>query len=310
MIYTVTFNPSLDYIISIDDMKLGIVNRTKNEMINPGGKGVNVSMVLENLGIDSVAIGFLAGTTGDMIEKYLVEKNIDARFVHVSNGMSRINVKLRNEIPGILKIEETEINGAGPNISCEELKAFYELIDKLESGDMLVLAGSIPNSLPDSIYMDIMKRLEKKNIDIVVDATNKLLLNVLECRPFLVKPNDIELGEMFDVKIDTKSDAIKYARELAKMGARNVLVSMAAKGAVLVTEKGDVFESDAPKGIVVNSVGAGDSMIAGFLTGYIENAKSFEYAFHKGICTGSASAFGEGFASKEDVNELMLSMNW
>lgn len=297
MIYTVTFNPSLDYIVTVDSFTCGIVNRTKDETIFPGGKGINVSMVLKNLGHESTALGFLAGFTGREIQRLLEEKGIETDFIPVDKGISRINVKLRSN-------QESEINGQGPAISKEDIGKLYEKLDALKDGDILVLAGSIPDVMPDSMYMDIMKYLQDKKLKIVVDATRDLLVNVLQYHPFLIKPNNHELGDIFGVTIERKEDVISYARKLQQKGARNVLVSMAGDGAVLVAEDGSVFQAEAPKGKVVNSVGAGDSMVAGFLAGYLEQ-NSYGVAFRMGVCTGSASAFSEELATKAEVTALM-----
>lgn len=297
MIYTVTFNPSLDYIVTVEHFTLGRVNRTREEHVFPGGKGINVSMVLKNLGYENTALGFLAGFTGDKLQSLLEEKGIATDFIRVEKGMSRINVKLRSD-------QESEINGQGPAIEAEDIKGLYEKLDKLKDGDILVLAGSIPDVMPGSMYMDIMKHLEQKNLKIVVDATRDLLVNVLPYHPFLIKPNNHELGEIFGVTIESKEDVTTYAKKLQEMGAQNVLVSMAGEGAVLVTEDGNVYQSEAPKGKVINSVGAGDSMVAGFLAGYLEKG-SFRDAFQMGVCTGSASAFSEELATKAEVIALL-----
>lgn len=297
MIYTVTFNPSLDYIVTVEDFTCGIVNRTKSERIYPGGKGINVSIVLKNLGFDSTALGFLAGFTGEQIETLLKEQGISTDFIKVREGMSRINVKLRSD-------EETEINGQGPMIGPADVKRLYEKLDELKEDDILVLAGSIPSVMPDSMYMDIMKYLEGRGIRIVVDATKDLLMNVLAYHPFLIKPNNHELGEIFGVTLTEKEEVAAYAEKLREQGARNVLVSMAGAGAVLVTEKGQAYQADAPRGNVKNSVGAGDSMVAGFLAGYLESG-TYEAAFYKGLCAGSASAFSEGLAKKDEVLALL-----
>ncbi len=297
MIYTVTFNPSLDYIVSVNHFKPGIVNRTVAELMFPGGKGINVSMVLKNLGYDSVALGFMAGFTGNEIVRLLEEKEINSDFISVAHGMSRINVKLRSD-------EESEINGMGPEIGREDIQKLYTQLDKLKEGDILVLAGSIPSVMPESMYMDIMRYLSGRGIDIIVDATKDLLLNVLEYNPFLIKPNNHELGEIFGVKLKTKDDVIPYARRMQEKGARNVLVSMAGEGALLVTEEGRVYESMPPKGEVKNSVGAGDSMVAGFLAGYLAT-HDYEEAFYMGLCTGSASAFSDNLATKPEVEALL-----
>lgn len=297
MIYTLTFNPSLDYIVTVPRFTCGIVNRTKEEVIFPGGKGINVSMVLKNLGFENTALGFLAGFTGDKLKSLVEEKGIHAEFISVKEGMSRINVKLRSE-------QETEINGQGPAIVETDIQKLYERLEQLKDGDILVMAGSIPDVMPGTMYMDIMKHLRDKKLKIVVDATKDLLVNVLEYHPFLIKPNNHELGEIFGVTIQEKEDVVAYAKKLQEKGARNVLISMAGDGAVLVAEDGTVYQSGAPKGKVVNSVGAGDSMVAGFLAGYLEHG-SYEKAFRMGVCTGSASAFSEQLATKEEVLALL-----
>lgn len=297
MIYTVTFNPSLDYIVDVNNFKLGRVNRTTKEIIYAGGKGINVSMVLKNLGFDSTALGFLAGFTGKEICRLMEEQGVNADFIEVKEGLSRINLKLRSN-------EESEINGQGPAIKEKDIRSLYEKLDKLQYGDVLVLAGSIPSVMPQSMYMDIMKYMEEKDLNIVVDATKDLLVNVLKYHPFLVKPNNHELGEIFGVELEEKKDVIVYAKKLKEMGAKNVLVSMAGAGAVLVAEDGSIYESEAPKGKVVNSVGAGDSMVAGFLAGFLQT-RDYREAFKLGVCTGSASAFSEKLATKEEVDSIM-----
>lgn len=293
MIYTVTFNPSLDYIVSVDDFKLGLTNRTSSELILPGGKGTNVSTVLKNLGLESTALGFVAGFTGNEIVKRLNDMGIKSDFISIENGISRINLKLKS-------IDGTEINGAGPDISEEKVNQLMDKLNQLKEGDVLVLAGSIPSSMSDNIYRDIMADLKDKGVMIVVDATKDLLLNVLEYHPFLIKPNNHELGEIFDVKLTTREEVIPYGRKLQEKGARNVLVSMAGEGAVLIAEDGQVFDAPAPKGKLINGVGAGDSMVAGFVAGWIEK-QDYEYAFHMGVASGSASAFSENLATKEEI---------
>ncbi len=300
MIYTVTFNPSLDYIVGVNDFNIGNINRTTSEHILPGGKGINVSIVLNNLGIDSVALGFLAGFTGEQIKALLIEQGITSEFIKVQQGISRINVKIKSQL-------ESEINGRGPEIAKEELDLLFEQLNKLKNGDWLVLAGSIPSMLPYDIYQKMMMMVADREIKIIVDATKELLVNVLRFHPFLIKPNHYELGELFGVAIHQKEEAVKYAKELQTMGARNVLVSMAADGAVFVTEGGDVYQAQAPKGQVVNSVGAGDSMVAGFMAGYLTTG-SFELAFRMGIAAGSASAFSKDLATKAQVEELLYIM--
>lgn len=297
MIYTVTFNPSIDYIVSVDDLKLGAVNRTAKEIMNPGGKGINVSLVLRNLGYDSTALGFSAGFIGDEIVRMLEEQGIRTDFIKVKEGLSRINVKIRSN-------EESEINGMGPGISDADIEKLYLQLDQLKDGDVLVLAGSIPSVMPETMYRDIMKRLAGKNIRIAVDATRDLLMNVLEYHPFLIKPNNHELGEIFGVTLNTREEVVPYARKLQEMGAGNVLISMAGEGAVLLAENGTVYQSEAPRGVVKNSVGAGDSMVAGFVAGYLKSG-DYGQAFYTGVCTGSASAFSEGMATKAEVSKLL-----
>lgn len=297
MIYTVTFNPCLDYIVSVDDFTLGRVNRTTKELVYPGGKGINVSLVLKNLGIESTALGFTAGFTGTEIERALQEWGCYTDFIRIPQGMSRINLKLRSR-------EESEINGQGPEISKEALEELYQKLDVMKPEDVLVLAGSIPSSMPDSSYELIMERVKEKHMKVVVDATGDLLVNVLKYQPFLIKPNNHELEEIFHVPMDSNDTIITYAKKLQEMGARNVLISMAGDGAILVSEDGMVRQSPAPKGKVVNSVGAGDSMVAGFLTGFLTTGK-YEEAFYMGIATGSASAFSERLATKLEVEEIL-----
>lgn len=301
MIYTVTFNPSLDYIVEVENFKMEATNRTSFEQMLPGGKGINVSFVLKNLGVDSTAIGFLAGFVGEEIEKKVEAEGIKAQFLKLEEGVSRINVKIRN-------INGMEINGMGPDISTQKVDELMARIDTLESGDTLVLAGSIPQTMPDSIYMDIMARLEGKGIMVVVDATKDLLMNVLAYKPFLIKPNNHEIGEIFGVTLQTREEVVPYARKLQEKGARNVLVSMAGEGAVLIDENGNVHMSEAPQGKVINAVGAGDSMVAGFLAGWMLKS-DYEYAFRMGLATGSASAFSEKLATQEEV-ESVYNATW
>ncbi|MGN0140721.1 MAG: 1-phosphofructokinase [Roseburia sp.] len=297
MIYTVTFNPSLDYIVTVPGFTCGVVNRTTEEKIFPGGKGINVSMVLKNLGIDSTALGFYAGFTGQELRRLVEQKGIRAEFIPVDKGMTRINVKIRAG-------QESEINGQGPLVAKADIGQLYEKLDVLSDGDILVLAGSIPDVMPQTSYMDIMEHLKEKKLKIVVDATRELLVNVLPYHPFLIKPNNHELEEIFRVKMNGKAEIADYAKRLQELGARNVLVSMAGDGAVLVTEQGEVFEAEAPKGKVVNSVGAGDSMVAGFLAGYLAE-NNYRAAFRMGLCAGSASAFSEELATRAEVETLM-----
>lgn len=297
MIYTVTFNPSLDYIVQVDDFQVGRVNRTSYEKILPGGKGINVSIVLKNLGYSSVALGFISGFIGREIDAQVKQYGCITDFISIAHGMSRINVKLKSH-------EETEVNGQGPNIEEDHLQQLYERLDTLQEGDILVLAGSIPNTLPENIYEMIMERLENKRIQVVVDATKNLLLNVLTYKPFLIKPNNHELGEMFGLTLNSNEEIILYGKKLQEMGARNVLISMAGDGAIFLEEDGEVHVSKAPKGKVVNSVGAGDSMVAGFITGYLET-RNMQEAFLTGIATGSASAFSPYLAKRPEVLKLL-----
>ena len=296
MIYTVTFNPSLDYIVSVNDFQLGLTNRTDSELILPGGKGINVSTILMNLGIDSTAFGFAAGFTGEEIIREVEAMGIRSDFIKIDSGISRINLKLKN-------IDGTEINGSGPEISEEKIEELLRKLDILGEGDILVLAGSIPASMPADMYSTIMERLQHKNVTFIVVATKDLLINVLKYKPFLIKPNNHELGELFDVKLTTREEVIPYGKKLQKQGARNVLISMAGEGAVLVAEDGSVYEAPAPKGTLVNAVGAGDSMVAGFTAGWIEK-KDYRHAFYMGVSAGSASAFSEYLATKEEIMDL------
>ena len=302
MIYTVTFNPSLDYIVTVRDFKPGIVNRTCEEIMFPGGKGINVSIVLKNLGMDSTVLGFTAGFTGKEIQRRVTEMGCKEELIPITKGLSRINVKLRSN-------EESEINGMGPVIDEEAIRALYEKLDTLKEGDVLVLAGSIPSSMPETMYMDIMKYLEGRGVMVAVDATKDLLVNVLPYHPFLIKPNNHELGEIFQVTLKEKDDVITYAKKLQEKGARNVLVSMAGDGAVLVSEDGSVYRSEAPKGKVVNSVGAGDSMVAGFLYGYLTSG-DYKTAFKTGISCGSASAFSENLATRPEVESILNTLTF
>lgn len=296
MIYTVTFNPSLDYIVSVNDFRPGLTNRTSSELILPGGKGINVSTVLGNLGIENTALGFIAGFTGNEIVRRLGLMGVTTDFIRIDSGDSRINLKLRS-------IEGTEINGRGPDINADAVRQLMEKLDATGSGDILVLAGSIPSSIPDDIYKKILDRLSGRDIHTVVDATGDLLVNVLFHHPFLVKPNNHELGEIFGVKLRTRDGIVPYAEKLRKMGARNVLVSMAGEGAVLAAENGNVYTAPAPEGTLVNGVGAGDSMVAGFLAGWMEK-RDYLHAFRMGLSAGSASAFSEYLASRPEIEAV------
>lgn len=300
MIYTVTFNPALDYVVFLDGLKLGDINRTTRESIYYGGKGINVSTILNTLGMETTALGFVAGFTGKAIEDGLNAQGMHTDFIHLPEGNSRINVKVKHG-------DETEINGQGPVITQEAIDALFEKLNALREENVLVLAGSIPNTLPEDIYERILAALSGKGIRIAVDATKDLLLNVLKYHPFLIKPNNHELGEMFHTVCETREDIEHYARELQKMGARNVLISMAGDGAILITEDGGSIRMGTPKGKVVNSVGAGDSMVAGFLAGYLKNG-NYEEALKTGTAAGSATAFSEGLASREMFEKMLAQL--
>ena len=301
MVYTVTFNPAVDYIVHTKELTAGAVNRSDSEEIYFGGKGINVSLVLSELGVKSRALGFVAGFTGEAIEKGIAEKGIDADFVHLDKGFSRINVKIKSG-------EETELNGQGPEIKQEAIDELFIKLNGLKPGDTLVLAGSIPSSLPSDIYERIMAQLAERRIRFVVDATKDLLLNVLKYKPFLIKPNRQELSEMFGVEINTEDDIEKYAKELQKLGAKNVLISLGGDGAMLIDEFGKRHKAGVLKEKVINTVGSGDSMVAGFVAGY-EKTKSYPYALKLGSVCGNATAFLDGLATKEKINELLAKFN-
>lgn len=296
MIYTVTFNPAIDYVVGVKQLNHGEVNRTSKESIFFGGKGINVSCILNNLGIKSKALGFVAGFTGEAIEKGVSEKGIQTDFVHLKDGFSRINVKIKSS-------DETELNGQGPKIYQDDIEKLFYKLEQLKTGDTLVLAGSIPNTLPEDIYEKILKKLSNRGLNFVVDATKNLLLNVLKYKPFLIKPNNYELAEIFNAELKSKDDIIFYAKKLQDMGAVNVLVSMAQDGSILVDEYGKVHIMEAPKGQVLNSVGAGDSMVAGFIAGYSQN-KDYDYALKLATASGSATTFSEGLAQKSDIYKI------
>lgn len=296
MIYTVTFNPSLDYIVSVKDFSLGKTNRTVTEQMLPGGKGINVSTVLCNLGIETTALGFIAGFVGDEIERKIQDAGFVSEFIRIKDGCSRINVKMKD-------FDGTEINGMGPVIDPESAACLFEKLDGLKAGDVLVLAGSIPAGMTSSVYSDILQQLAGRGVLMVVDASGDLLYRVLAYRPFLVKPNNHELGELFGVDLRKRSEVVPYAKRLQEMGARNVLVSMAGEGAVFVSEDGRVMELDVPDGKLVNAVGAGDSMVAGFLAGWIES-RDYENAFKMSVAAGSASAYSELLATKDEIMGL------
>ncbi|MEZ3443861.1 MAG: 1-phosphofructokinase [Lachnospiraceae bacterium] len=296
MVYTVTFNPAIDYVVHADEMTVGSVNRAKSEKIYFGGKGINVSIVLKELGIPSKALGFVAGFTGAAIEQGIAEKGIETDFVHLDNGFSRINVKIKSG-------SETELNGQGPAIDNRALDELFQKLDNLSDGDTIVLAGSIPDSMPSDSYEKILEHLSGKKIRTVVDATKNLLMNVLKYKPFLIKPNNHELGEMFGVELKTNEEIEEYARRLKDMGARNVLVSMAGDGALLLDENGATHTCGVCKGTVKNSVGAGDSMVAGFIAG--SEKGDYEYALKLGTAAGGATAFSDGLAQREEIFRLL-----
>lgn len=300
MIYTVTLNPSIDYVVYLNELSEDKVNRTTKEEYLAGGKGINVSVILNHLGVSSTALGFVAGFTGNEIVRLLHNQGVESDFITVEQGMSRINVKVKTR-------KETEINGQGPIITTKQIEELYAKLSELNTKDMVVLAGSIPGSLPDTLYGDLLAILEERKVDAVVDATGKLLKNTLQYHPFLIKPNHHELSEIFGVTIENKDDIILYAKELQALGARNVLVSMAEDGAILITETGEVLESKAPTGKVVNSVGAGDSMVAGFIAGYKQTG-DYKKALQLGIAAGSASAFSHELATKDEIERLLLKM--
>lgn len=297
MIYTVTLNPSLDAFCSVRDFQTGKTNRADAEYIQAGGKGINVSKVLKNLGMESVALGFLAGFTGAEIQRQLEEDGLVTDFVKVKEGISRINWKLTS-------IEGTEINGQGPSISTEEAEAFLQKLGCLQKGDILFLSGSIPASLQSDFYEKIMECVKAIGVSVILDTVGENLLKGLSYHPFLIKPNHHELGELFHVEIKEREDAIVYGRKLQAAGAENVLVSLGGNGAVLLTLDGQMFTAEAPKGEVCNTVGAGDSMLAGFMCGWLETG-DYEQAFRLAVATGSASAFSRGFATKEEIDRLL-----
>ena len=299
MVYTVTFNPAIDYVVHIKEIRVGATNHSDREEIYFGGKGINVSVVLKELGVNSKALGFIAGFTGEAIEKGLKDLSIDTDFVRLKSGNSRINVKIKSA-------DETEINGQGPHIDDESVAVLFQKLDALTDGDTLILAGSIPSSLPADIYEKILERLSHKKIKVIVDATKDLLLNVLKFKPFLVKPNNHELGDMFGVNLQTDEEIEKYARKLQNMGAVNVLISMAGDGSMLIDETGKMHRMGVCKGNVKNSVGAGDSMVAGFTAGIQRG--DYEYALKLATAAGGATAFSDGLATKDKITELFKTL--
>lgn len=299
MIYTVTFNPALDYIMKVDDLQSKDINRTRSEEIHYGGKGINVSVILTRLGVENKALGFVAGFSGKQIEDMLVSDGIKTDFVHLKEGYTRINVKIKCD-------RELDINANGPEIKREEVDALFEKLEELKSKDYLILAGSIPKALPDNMYEKILERLEGKGVNFVVDATGDLLKNVLKYKPFMVKPNHHELGEIFGVEIMALDDIEKYAKKLQEMGAKNVLVSRGKDGAALIDEFGKVHTMGNVPGKIISSVGCGDSMVAGFVAGYVKE-KDYAYALKLGSACGNATAFSSGLATKNEIDKMLQS---
>ncbi len=299
MIVTVTFSPAIDYVVDLDRLEVGAINRSRGEHCMPGGKGINVSIVLANLGKPSIATGFLGGFTGDFIAKELQKRGISSQFVPVE-GNTRINVKLRGK-------EETAINGQGPHITDEQIEALMVQLERLTDKDLLVISGTVPSSLPSDIYEKILERIKDHHVELIVDATKDILLNTLKYHPLLVKPNQEELEEMFHVAIHNEEELVANAKKLLGLGAKNVIVSLGGDGALLVGEGIEPVRLPAPKGKVVNTVGAGDSLVAGFIDEYTTSG-NIAKAFRRGIATGSASAFSEGLATLEEVEALLIKM--
>lgn len=297
MIYTVTLNPSIDYVVRLESLVTGITNRTTSEEYYFGGKGINVSCVLAELDLESTAFGFVAGFTGEAIEKGIRNDKIITDFIKLEKGISRINIKIKAG-------EETEINCQGPHIEENELLRLLNKVDRINDGDTIVIAGNVPNTMPDDVYERILERIKNKKVRIVVDATKKLLLNSLKYKPFLIKPNRQELSEIFETEVSAEADIEKYAKELQKLGAQNVLISLGGDGAMLIDEFGEKHKQGVLKEKVINTVGSGDSMVAGFIAGY-EKERSYPYALKLGSACGNATAFLSGLATKEKINELL-----
>ena len=296
MVYTVTLNPALDYVMKLKALRTDDINRTDGEEIYYGGKGINVSVILTQLGIPNTALGFLGGFTGKKLEEMLKNDNVSCDFNYLKNGDTRINVKIKAD-------KEIDLNACGPEITKEDMQSFLRKLDGIKSGDYLILAGSIPNTLPDDIYEQILERVGDRNINCVVDATGDLLKNVLKYKPFLIKPNHHELGDLFSIQIKSDDDIVKYSKKLQEMGAKNVLVSMAKDGAMLTDENGCVHKIGNAKGKLINSVGCGDSMVAGFTAGYIKTA-DYSYALRLGSACGNATAFSEKLATREEIERV------
>lgn len=298
MIYTITFNPALDYISNVENFEIGRINRTKNEKILAGGKGLNVSIVLKNLEIDSTAIAFIAGFTGQELKNMIEKHQIKTEFINVKKGNTRINVKIKSDE------EETALNGNGPDIDKQNIDELLEKIRKIKSTDFVILSGNIPKCVDENIYEIISKELSKNCVKFTIDASKKLLLDSLKYGPFLIKPNKQELEETYNIKIENNNDIIFYAKKLQEKGAQNVLVSLGGEGAILVTEEKKAYYAKAPKGKVISTVGAGDSMVAGFLAGYIKS-NDYKKALKNGVAAGSASSFSEELATKEEIEKII-----
>lgn len=296
MVYTVTLNPALDYVMKLKNLRTDDINRTDGEEIYYGGKGINVSVILTQLDIPNTALGFLGGFTGKKLEEMLKTDGISCDFNYLKNGDTRINVKIKAD-------KEIDLNACGPEITKEDMQSFLKKLDGIRDGDYLILAGSIPKTLPDDIYERMLERVSNRKVNCVVDATGDLLKNVLKYRPFLIKPNHHELGDLFSVEIKSDDDIVKYSKKLQEMGAKNVLVSMAKDGAMLTDENGNVHKIGNAKGKLVNSVGCGDSMVAGFTAGYIKTAE-YSYALRLGSACGNATAFSEKLATREEIERV------
>lgn len=305
MIYTITFNPALDYTVQVEEFEIGKINRTKSENILAGGKGLNVSIILKRLGIENTALSFIAGFTGKELERKIKQYNIKTDFIEINNGYTRINVKISSlKKNSLIQERETALNGNGPEITQEDIDELLEKIKKINSEDIVILSGNVPKCINEDIYEIICKELNEKNVKFVVDASQKLLMNCLKYKPFFIKPNKDELEETFNTKIKTKKEIIIYAKKLQEKGAQNVLLSLGGDGAILLTEKNEVYYSNTPKGQVINTVGAGDSMVAGFVAGYLKK-KDYKEALKLGIASGSATAFSAGLAMNEEINGLL-----
>lgn len=305
MIYTITFNPALDYTVQVEKFEIGKINRTKSENILAGGKGLNVSIILKRLGIENTALSFIAGFTGKELERKIRKYNIETEFIETNRGYTRINVKISSlEKNSLIQESETALNGNGPEITENDIEKLLQKIQNINSNDIVILSGNIPKCINENIYEIICKELDGKNVKFVVDASQKLLMNCLKYKPFFIKPNKEELEETFNTKIETKEEIIIYAKKLQEKGAQNVLISLGGDGAILLTEKDEVYYSNTPKGQVINTVGAGDSMVAGFVAGYLKK-KDYKEALKLGIASGSATAFSAGLAMNEEINGLL-----